>query len=391
MIPIKRCALLFAGLLLASSMARPAWAANPGEIKFGLILTLTGPYGVWNQTAKMALEDHVKEINAKGGIKGRKINLITYDTEGDLVKVDTGARKLIDQDQVVGIIGPEGSMEAFSLAPLAESAKIPVIATTASATSVTLNMAGSVKPFMFRVCPIDPYQASILANFAIHDLKMRKAAILYDSWIQPDQDFMLDFYKAFTGLGGQVVAQANYKWEETKFRDQLNLIEKSKPDFLFIPADSYRAVAQIAKEAKSMGLKFQFFGEEGWSIDDLLTMAGNELEGSYLTSGISTKDPRFADYNAKFSKAHNMEIQVAAYYALDAIMALEHAAKVSMDKTTKIDTTIMNDTLEHMKDVPVFTGTLTYDPKTHNPINKPMTIITVKNAKWVIVKTVMPD
>ena len=62
-----------------------------------------------------------------------------------------------------------------------------------------------------------------------------------------------------------------------------------------------------------------------------------------------------------------------------------------MDKTTKIDTTIMNDTLEHMKDVPVFTGTLTYDPKTHNPINKPMTIITVKNAKWVIVKTVMPD
>jgi branched-chain amino acid transport system substrate-binding protein len=230
-----------------------------------------------------------------------------------------------------------------------------------------------------------------VADFAAHDLKMRKAAILYDSLVQPMQDFMLSFNKAFTGLGGQVVAQANYKWEATEFRDQLTQIGKAKPDFLFIPADTYKAVAQIAKEANTMGLKFIYFGDDSWYVDDLLTMAGKALEGSYVASGVSTQDPRFADYNVKFFKTHKVECQVAAYYAMDAIMALEYAAKVSIDKSKKIDTTVMQDALEHMKDVPVFTGTLTYDPITHNPLNKPMTIMTVKNAKWVIVKTVKPN
>jgi len=158
-----------------------------------------------------------------------------------------------------------------------------------------------------------------------------------------------------------------------------------------VPTSTYRDIALIGKQAEALGLKFQLLGVDGWVADELLTMAGKELEGSFLTSGLSTEDAQFADYNAKFLAKHKMKCQIYAYYALDAIMALEHGIKVSLDKTKKVDNVVIKDAIENMKDVPVFTSSLTYEPKTHNPHNKPIVVMEIKNSKWQTVKTYKPE
>ena len=119
-------------------------------------------------------------------------------------------------------------------------------------------------------------------------------------------------------------------------------------------------------------------------------MAGTELDGAYLSSGVSTESPEFQQYNVAFEKAHNKKASVYAYYALDALYAFEYAIGQSIDKTGKVDPVAVKDALENMKDVQGFTSKLNIEPDTHNPHNKPVIIMQIKDSKWQIVKTYEP-
>jgi branched-chain amino acid transport system substrate-binding protein len=378
-------------LLLGAAAMASAWPWDSNEVKIGFVAQLTGADSYVGQAAKLALEDHVADLNAKGGINGKKVKLIVYDSRCEATEAVAATKRLIDQDKVAGVVGPEWSAAAIPLGPIAEAGKVPVLATTASNIKVTVNDNGSVKPWIFRTCFIDPYQGTALANYAFRDLKKRKAAFIYDVGNAYSAGILQYFEAEFTRLGGKVVAKEGYQTNDTEFRAQLSKVAQVQPDCLVVPTSTYRDIALIAKQAEALGVKFQLLGVDGWVADELLNMAGKELEGAYLTSGLSTEDAQFADYNAKFQKKHNMKCQIYAYYALDAMMALEHAVKVSLDKTKKIDTKVIRDTLENMKDVPVFTSSLTYEPKTHNPHNKPIVVMTIKNAKWQTVKTFKPE
>jgi branched-chain amino acid transport system substrate-binding protein len=301
------------------------------------------------------------------------------------------AKRLITQDGVVGVIGPEWSGAAIPLGPIAEAAKVPIITTTASNIKVTLNDNGSVKPYMFRTCFIDPYQGFALANYAYKNLGKRKAAFIYDVGAAYSAGILQYFEAEFTRLGGKVVAKEGYQANDTEFRAQISKVAQTAPDCLIVPTATYRDIALISKQSEALGLKFQFLGVDGWVADELLAMAGKELEGCYLTSGLSTEDAQFKDYNAQFFAKHNIKCQIYAYYALDAMYALEYGIKVSLDQTRKVDSTVVKNAIENMKDVPVFTSHLSYEANTHNPHNKPISILTIRNSKWVTVKTYKPE
>ena len=383
--------LLAASLLLGAATVASAWPWSTDDVKIGFVAQITGPDSYVGQAAKLALEDHVADLNAKGGINGKKIKLIVYDSRSEPTEAVAAAKRLIDQDHVAGIIGPEWSAAGIPLGPIAEAGKTPILTTTASNIKVTLNDNGSVKPYMFRTCFIDPYQGTALANFAFKDLKKRKAAFIYDVGSAYSAGILQYFEAEFTRLGGKLVAKEGYQTNDTEFRAQLSKVAQAQPDCLVVPTSTYRDIALIGKQAEALGIKYQFLGVDGWVADELLTMAGKELEGAFLTSGLSTEDAQFADFNAKFLKKHNMKCQIYAYYALDAMMALEYGVKVSLDKTKKIDNVVIKDAIENMKDVPVFTSALTYEAKTHNPHNKPIVVMEIKNAKWQTVKTYKPE
>jgi branched-chain amino acid transport system substrate-binding protein len=360
------------------------------KVKIGFVAQMTGADSYIGQAAKVALEDRIKQINDAGGIKGYKVELITYDSRSEVTDAVTAAKRLIEQDRVAGVIGPEWTSAAVPIASIAGVAKVPFIATTASNVKVTMDDNNIVRPYMFRACFIDPYQGYALADFAYKDMGKRKVAFITDVTAAYSVGIQNYFEAHFKELGGEVVDKEGYQANDTEFRAQISKVAESGADLLVVPTATYRDIALIAKQATALGLKIDYLGVDGWVADELLTMAGAELDGAYLSSGVSTESPEFKEYNAAFEKAHGQKATVYAYYALDALYAFEYAVGQSIDKVGKPDGTTIKEALETMQDVQGFTSKMTYEKDTHNPHNKPVIIMQIKDAKWNIVKTYEP-
>jgi branched-chain amino acid transport system substrate-binding protein len=375
-------AVLFAALLSGCSTEK--------KVKIGFVAQMTGPDSYIGQAAKLALDERIKEINDNGGIRGYQVELVTYDSRSEVTDAVTAARRLIEQDRVVGAIGPEWSGAAIPIANIANTAKVPFIATTASNTKVTVNDDGSVNPYMFRACFIDPYQGYALADFAYKELGKRKVAFITDVTAAYSVGIQNFFEEHFTELGGEVVAKEGYQAGDTEFRAQISKVAEAGADLLVIPTATYRDAALISKQATALGLQIQYLGGDGWVADELLSMAGAELDGAYISSGVSTESVEFRDYNAAFEKTHGQKATVYAYYALDALYAFEYAIGEAIDKAGKPDSTAVKDALENMQDVPGFTSKWTIEKDTHNPHNKPVILMQIKDGRWNIVKTYTP-
>lgn len=386
---VKRVISLLIVVTLMAGLAIGASGCNSSKtIRIGFAAQLSGGDSYIGQTAKLALEDYVTELNAKGGILGKKVELITYDTRSEPSECVNVAKRLIEQDKVVAIIGPEWTGGSVPLAPIVNAAKVPLLATTATNPKVTVDEATKqVYPFMFRVCFIDPYQGTALAEYAYNELGLRKVAFLTDvsgAYSVGIQDY---FSAEFIKLGGEIVAKEGYQANDVEFRAQLTNIKKANPDALCIPTGTYRDAALIAKQAGDLGLKAQMLGVDGWVADELLTMAGKELQGAIVTSGVSNGDPQFQAYNDAFATKHpGQKVNVYAYYALDALMMI----KYGIETAGKLDGTAIANAIANAKDVQAFTSKLTYEPDTHNPHNKPVQILKIDNSKWTIIKTFEP-
>jgi branched-chain amino acid transport system substrate-binding protein len=138
----------------------------------------------------------------------------------------------MDQDKAVAIIGPSWSAAGIPLAEIADTAQVPMVATTASNVNVTVTEDGKLHPYMFRVCFIDPYQGYALADFAYNKLGLRKVAFLTDVASPYTVGVHKFFESHFTELGGEVVAQEGYTQGDTEFRAQLAKIKDSGADLL---------------------------------------------------------------------------------------------------------------------------------------------------------------
>lgn len=382
---------LFAVMMLIALLAGLiSGCAQTKTVKVGFVAQMTGPDSYIGQAAKVALEDEVKAINEKGGIQGYKVELITYDSRSEIPDAVAAAKRLMEQDKVNAIIGPEWSGAAIPIATMATTAKIPVVATTASNVKVTVDDDGKVHPYMFRTCFIDPYQGYALADFAYKELGKTKAAFITDVTSAYSVGVQNFFENHFKELGGEIVAKEGYQANDTEFRAQISKVAESGADLLVVPTGTYRDIALISKQATALGLDIQYLGVDGWVADELLSMAGPELEGAFLSSGVSTESPEFQDFNAAFEKAHGQKASVYAYYALDALKMIEYAAGEAIKKVGSPEPTAIRDAMETMKDVPVFTSNLTIEPDTHNPHNKPVIIMSITDSKWKIEKTYAP-
>ena len=204
-------------------------------------------------------------------------------------------------------------------------------------------------------------------------------------------EFSTRFETEFSRLGGKVVANANYRaGVTTDFQTHFTKVGLAKPDCILVPYGSCQQLVLIAKQARTAGLEVPLLGCEDWAVNELPPLGGKDVEGAIFTTGLTTGDPRFADYNAKFLQAHGTRCEISAYQVLDAAMALEHAVGVSLDKTGKITPTTLKSALENMKDVAVFTGKMTMDPRTHNPRRLPVLVMTVKDGRQKLLKTYRP-
>ena len=384
----KWLAVLLIGILLVSTLS--SCASQEKVLKIGYVTEQTGVEAYIGQASIPALQDHIEEINAEGGIGGYKLQLIVYDTRSEVTDAVAVSKRLMDQDKAIAIIGPSWSAAGIPLAEIADTAQVPMVATTASNVNVTVTEDGKLHPYMFRVCFIDPYQGYALADFAYNKLGLRKVAFLTDVASPYTVGVHKFFESHFAELGGEVVAQEGYTQGDTEFRAQLAKIKDSGADLLVAAAYTYKDVGLISQQMEALGLKIQVMAGDGVFVPDLLDMAGPQLEGAIVTTGVSENAPEFAEFNASFEKTHNVKANVYTYYGLDALYAIEHAIRAAVEKGEPTPQAV-RDALENLKDAQLFTSVVSMEPDTHNPHNKPLLIMTIQNGNWELLETFQPE
>jgi branched-chain amino acid transport system substrate-binding protein len=384
----KLFAVVMIGILLVASLS--GCASQEKVLKIGYITEQTGVEAYIGQASVPALQDHIDKINADGGIGGYQLKLVVYDTRSEVTDAVAVAKRLIDQDGAVAIIGPSWSAAGIPLAEIADASQVPMVGTTASNVNVTVTEDGKLHPYMFRVCFIDPYQGYALADFAYNKLGLRKVAFLTDVASPYTVGVHKFFESHFVELGGEVVAQEGYTQGDTEFRAQLAKIKDSGADLLVAAAYTYKDAGLISQQMEALGLKIQFMAGDGVFVPDLLDMAGPQLEGAIVTTGVSENAPEFAEFNAGFEKTHNVQANVYTYYGLDALYAIEYAIRTAVANGEPTPTAI-RDALENMKDVQLFTSVVSMEPDTHNPHNKPLLIMTIKDSEWELMETFQPE
>jgi branched-chain amino acid transport system substrate-binding protein len=374
---------LFLIAILLLTLAAGCVPVKPKTIKIGHVVALTGGSATWGQSEANALKMVVEELNKKGGVLGAQFEVIAYDSRADKVEAVNVAKRLVEQDHVVAIIGPGQSGVANAIREVVNSGKTPLIATTATNPKVTVNDDGSVVPYTFRVCFIDPFQGTVAAQFALKDLQAKTAATLYDVGDEYSQFLSKFFVEAFQKSGGKVTTQEAFRSGELDFRAQLGKIKEGNPDVLFIPTMQKEA-ALASKQARDLGIKATLMGGDGWGSPDLMDLGGQAVEGAYFVNLAALEDPAIQDFLKDYRARYNADpVLPNPLMAYDAMLWLADAIK----RVGSTDSTKIRDAMEQTKDLQVLTGKLTIDPKTHNPLNKPAVIQQVKGGKFVYVKT----
>ncbi|GAB4278616.1 MAG: ABC transporter substrate-binding protein [Candidatus Promineifilaceae bacterium] len=248
----------------------------PSEIKIGLIAPLSGEYAdSTGQPAVDAVQMAVDEVNEAGGleINGRRytIVLITKDNQGNPETSVSAAQQLINQEGVVAIIGPMFSSNAIPVSEIAEQAGIPMISPTSTNPQTTLG-----KTFVFRATFIDDFQGLAMARFALEDLGLQKAAVLYDVASSYNRGLAETFRDAFKRLGGDVVAFESYTTDtNSDFSKQLTRIQETNAQALFLP-NYTDDVLRKGEQAQAMGLNVTFLGSDSWEGERLMGLPAFE-------------------------------------------------------------------------------------------------------------------
>ena len=248
--------------------------------------SMSGAQATFGQSTDNGIQLAVAERNAAGGIKGRKIVVKTLDTAGKAQEAGAAVTRLITQDKVVALLGEVASKLSIAGGEVAQHYKIPMITPSSTNEAVT-----QIGPMISRVCFVDGFQGYVVAKFAHDNLKAAKVAILYDQ--ASDYSIGLDktFKASFTEMGGTITTEQTYKEGDSDHAAQLATIRDSKPDAIFLPG-YYTDVANIARQARKLGITVPFLGGDGWDSSKLTELGGDAIEGSYYSNHYSHEDQR---------------------------------------------------------------------------------------------------
>ena len=374
--------IVLAFLVFAASCTSTKQTQDRSTIQIGFFGDLTGPtfnFGVSAQNGVLMAAD---EINQAGGINGHPIDVVIEDDKGSPEEAAQLAGKLIDRYKVVAIIGAGASGNSLAAAPKAQGARVPLIAP--SSTNPAVTQSGD---YIFRACFIDAFQGQVMAKFAAHTLKAKKAAIMLD-FNSPYSRGLTEFFElSFAKLDGQIVAKQSYSQGDADYRGQLSAIKAAAPDVIYIPG-YYGDVAVIAKQARLLGLTVPLLGADGWDAPELWELGGDALNGSYISNHYSADDPspliqKFVqDYRQRYG---NLTPDAHAALAYDALRFLAEAIR----KAESTDGPKLRTALAETKGFAGVTGTITMD-RERNAV-KPAVILRLQDARYVYQETIQPE
>lgn len=329
--------------------------SGTGDILVGQFGSLTGSEATFGISTDKGVQLAIDEINAQGGIKGRKIKLITLDNQGKNDESRQVVTRLVAQDNVVAVIGEVASSRSMAAAPVAQQYKVPMISPSSTNPKVT-----EFGDYIFRVCFIDPFQGYVMAKFMTTDLKLKKAAILRD--VKSDYSVGLaDVFSAeLKKMGGEIVADLSYQAGDVDFKSQLTNIKSKNPEAIFIPG-YYTDVGLIAQQARQSGIQAIFLGGDGWDSSKLFEIGKSSINGGYFSNHYTTEStqPEVLNFIKKFQAKFNEVPDGLAAMGYDAGLILIEA----MQKAPEISSKAIRDELAKIKDFQAVTGKISINEK----------------------------
>ncbi|MBN8596437.1 MAG: ABC transporter substrate-binding protein [Planctomycetes bacterium] len=364
-----------------SAAAAPAAA---GDIVIGHYGSLTGSKATFGLSTDNGIKLAVEEVNKAGGLEiggqKHKVVLKSEDTEGKQEKAGTVVTKLITADKVVAVLGEVASGITLAGAPIAQQFGVPMI--TPSSTNPQCTAVGDM---IFRVCFIDPFQGYACAKFAAQDLKVKKAAILFDQAAPYSVGLKDEFESNFKKMGGEIVAIEAYTEGEANFNPLLTKIRERGAELLFIPG-YYTDVANIALQARKLGMKMPLLGGDGWDSSDLAKNGGAAIEGSFYSNHYASDQPtpEIQNFVTKYQAAFGETPDGLAALGYDAARLLFD----SMQRARSSDGSKVRDAIATTKDFKGVTGTISINEK--RDAVKPAVIVEMKGGKPVFRARVEP-
>ncbi|MBO8159660.1 ABC transporter substrate-binding protein [Thermosyntropha sp.] len=360
-------------------------AGGGEEILVGINAELSGAVASYGTNARDGAMLAIEQINAEGGVLGKKINAIERDNKSQADEAMSVSADLVGKG-IVAQIGPltSGNVQGCTLVMMDN--KIPLIAPAATAVNVTVNEKGETLDYIFRVCFIDPFQGTLMAQFAYENLGAKTAVILKDASSDYGKGLAEYFKKTFTEKGGKILAEEGFVKGDRDFRATLTKIRGLNPDFIYVPG-YYEEVAPLIKQARELGITAPMGGGDGWDSPDMIEVAGKaNLNNTYFTNHYSVQDqnPKVQKFVKAYKEKYNKEPDAFAALAYDAVQLLAQAIK-DANSTNPED---IKNALENIKDFEGVTGRMSIDEQ-HNPV-KAGVIIEFKDGKQVMNTRIEP-
>lgn len=358
--------------------------SDKDSIKIGSMFELTGAAAAYGTSMNNAVHMAAKEINDAGGINGKQVEIVEYDTKTDETEAASITTRLGTRDQVTAIIGPAttGSMQAAI--PSANTAQVPIMSPTATDDGVLTASDGSVHPYAWRTSFTNSFQGSALAQFANNELNAKKAVILSDN----SSDYAIGLTETFKEVfNGEIVASENFSEGETDFSAVLTNIKGVDFDVLYVPG-YYEEAGPIIKQAREMGIEQPILGPDGMGNEILRDLAGAEnMNDVYYTSHfvVTSEDPTVQEFVSNYKDEFNVEADMFTGLAYDSVYVIKEA----IESADTSDPEKVNEALKNIKDFPGITGTFSFD-EMHDPV-KTVNIIEIQNNEEAGVYEVNPN
>jgi branched-chain amino acid transport system substrate-binding protein len=359
-----------------------------GAIKIGMLYNMTGAQASLDAPSANGAKLAAKELNAAGGVLGKKIELVAFDGKTDAATIGNAATQLAQTDKVVAMFGFSDSDMTMAAAPIA--AKAGVVFVTSGATSPKLP--DQVPDYLYLACFGDNVQAAAAAEYAVDAMKAKTVYLLIDKGMEYTLLLGKYFKERFVEMGGKVVLEDNYQTGDKDFSAQVTKLKglKAKPDLLFIssgPDD----VGTIVKQVRDAGVMSPIMGGDGYDTPLLAEVAGAGSENVYFTThslmdadlGTGSVKKFIAAYQAEYK---NPPENAFAGLGYDTVKLLADAIK----RAGSADPKAIRAALQATKDLAGVTGAITYQEGSRIP-QKGVTVILVKDGKFTLAQEVVPQ
>lgn len=363
-------------------LSATAFAAAP--IKIGALFAVTGPAAFLGEPERNSAKMVIDEINKAGGVKGRKLELVTYDTAGDATKAVQLATKLIKDDKVIAIIGPSTTGETMAVIPVVEKEQIPLISCSAGS-----KITDPVKKWVFKTAQNDSLAVGRIYEYLQKSRQTNVSILTVSDGFGASGREQLKSQASKYGI--TVVSDDTYGPKDTDMTAQLTKIRGSHAQAI-ICWGTNPGPAVIAKNARQLGIKTPLFMSHGVSSKKFIELAGDASEGIRLPSGkvvvadvLSGSDKQKKSLMAfvkDYQKHYRAEGDHFGGHAWDAVMLIKNALDHGADTAAAV-----RDQLEKTKGFAGIGGSFNYSAHDHAGLGKDaFVLVEIKNKDWVIVK-----